>query len=87
MNDTSIAMQNKYHELLMQKTNEERFLMGFSMFETAREMVLASCQKNSSSLEKKMHLLTRFYGNDFSAKEMINIKAHLEKNEKKKLKE
>jgi hypothetical protein len=77
MNDTSPTVQKQYHDLLMQKTNEERLLMGLSMFESAREMVMASFQNDSSNLEKKIHLLHRFYGNDFSEQEMKKIEKHL----------
>lgn len=74
-----MTVQKQYHDLLMQKTNEERLLMGCSMFEVAREMVIASCQNNESNLEKKIHLLHRLYGNDFSTQEMTNIEEHLRK--------
>ena len=77
MNDTSRNVQKQYHQLLMQKTNEERLLMGCSMFEAAREMALASCQNNNSNLEKKIHLLHRLYKNDFSTQEMTKIEKHL----------
>lgn len=82
MNDTPQSMQKKYHDLLMQKTNIERFLMGFSMFDAAKEMVLASCRNNYSSLEKKLHLLARFYGNDFSEEQMNDIISYLKKIDK-----
>ena len=62
MQDTSIAIKNKYRKLLMSKTGEERFLMGISMFETARELVLASFPKNITELKKRKLLLKRFYG-------------------------
>jgi len=42
MSDTSPEMQKLYHDLLMQKTGEERFLMGMSMCDTAKRMVLSS---------------------------------------------
>lgn len=82
MNDTSVKIQSKYHDLLMQSTNEERFLMGISMFETAREIVIASCPNINSELDKKIHLLKRFYSNDFSADQMNKIITHLKELEK-----
>ena len=62
MQDTSIEIQKKYHNMLMSKTGEERFLMGISMFETARELALASFPKNINELEKRKLLIKRFYG-------------------------
>ena len=66
MQDTSIEMQRIYHDLLMSKTGEERFLMGISMFQTARELVLASFPKNISDKQKKKLLFKRFYGREES---------------------
>ncbi|MCK4312466.1 MAG: hypothetical protein KAW88_07010 [Candidatus Cloacimonetes bacterium] len=48
----------------MNKTGEERFLMGISMFQTARELVLASFPKDISDKQKKKLLLERFYGKE-----------------------
>lgn len=62
MQDTSIEIQKKYHNMLMSKTGEERFLMGISMFETARELALASFPKNINELEKRKLLVKRLYG-------------------------
>ncbi len=42
MQDTSEKMQNLYHSLLMKKSGQERLLMGFSMFESARKLIMAS---------------------------------------------
>ena len=64
MQDTSIEIQKKYHNLLMAKTGEERFLMGISMFETARELALASFPKNIDEQEKRKLLVKRLYGNE-----------------------
>ncbi|MCK4695571.1 MAG: hypothetical protein KAT74_07400 [Candidatus Cloacimonetes bacterium] len=62
MQDTSIEIQRIYHDLIMSKTGEERFLMGISMFQIAREFVLASFPQNISDKQKKKLLLERFYG-------------------------
>ena len=62
MQDTSIEMQRIYHNLLMSKTGEERFLMGISLFLTAREFVLASFPKDLSEEKKRILLMKRFYG-------------------------
>ena len=45
----------------MSKSGEERFLMGLSMFETARKIALASFPKDISKNEERKLLLKRFY--------------------------
>ena len=62
MHDTSIEIQKIYHDLLMAKTGEERFLMGISMFQTARELAIASFPKNITDQEIRKLLLKRLYG-------------------------
>ena len=73
MKDTSPEMQKLYHDLLMQKTNEERFLMGLSMCDTARRIVLSSFPEHISESEKKVRLLYRYYSHDFSENELKKI--------------
>jgi hypothetical protein len=68
MQDTSIEMQRIYHDLLMSKTGEERFLMGISMFQIARELVLASFPKDLSEEQKRVLLMKRFYGREIDEK-------------------
>ena len=64
MNDTSPEIQEKVRQMMMARSGEERFMMGASMFNTAREIVLASFPKNLSDVELKRRLFERFYGNE-----------------------
>ena len=64
MNDTSPEIQEKVRQMMMARSGEERFMMGASMFNTAREIVLASFPKNLSNVELKRRLFERFYGNE-----------------------
>ncbi len=73
MKDTSPEMQKLYHDLLMQKTGEERFLMGMSMCNAAKRMVLSSFPEDISDSEKKIRLLFRYYSHDFSNDELKKI--------------
>ncbi len=57
----------------MQKTGEERFLMGLSMCDTARRIVLSSFPDNISESEKRIRLLYRYYSHDFSDDELKKI--------------
>ncbi len=66
MNDTSSAAHEKMLALMRQKSGEERLKMGCSMFNTARELVLASFPKDATETDKRLFLFKRFYGSDFS---------------------
>ena len=82
MNDTYSKISKIYNEMLMEKSNNERMLMGFSMFETAKKIVLASIN-NKKNL--KVELFKRFYKNDFNEKKLKKIIRSIKKYEKKLL--
>ncbi len=62
MNDTPPEVERLYHQMLMARSNEERFMMGIGMFETARKFVLASLPPDASPRQVRQHLLQSFYG-------------------------
>jgi hypothetical protein len=62
MNDTSPEIAQRVRQMLMARSNEERFMMGVRSFEAAREVVLASLPKNLPSQELKRLLYQRIYG-------------------------
>lgn len=69
MNDTSQRMEEKYFELLMQRSGEERLKMGCSMYDTAKEIVKSSIlekEKDITALELKKKIFLRFYGHEFT---------------------
>jgi len=66
MHDTTPFMEHVYRQKVMERSEEERLTMGSSMFDAAREIVLASFSKNMSPQEKRISLFLRFYGNDFN---------------------
>jgi hypothetical protein len=54
---------------MAQKTPEERFLMGCSMYDTAKQIVIASIQEmnpNISPLDLRKEVFLRFYKTDFT---------------------
>jgi hypothetical protein len=51
-------------EMIMSRTPAERFLMGASMFDAARTIVLASFPPGLSPNEVRRRLFDRFYGNE-----------------------
>lgn len=65
MNDTSDLIKEKLEAGYALRTGEEKLLMAPSMFETARELVIASLPKDISKSELRKELFLRFYGNDF----------------------
>jgi hypothetical protein len=62
MNDTPIEVKKKVREMMMQRTGEERFIMGALMFDAARAMVIASLPKDLPPDEFKRRLFERLYG-------------------------
>ena len=62
MDDTSPEIKKLVHEMMMQRTGEERFVMGALMFDAAREMVIASLPKDLPPDEFKRRLFKRIYG-------------------------
>ena len=62
MTDTPPEVEEIYRKMLMARSNEERFMMGIGMFETARKFVLASLPPDASPRQVREHLLQRFYG-------------------------
>ncbi len=72
MNDTVTEIEDIYFEMFMKRTPIERLKMGFSMFESARKIVLSTL-KNKKDIKKELFL--RFYGDDFddiSKEKIIN---------------
>jgi len=73
MNDTTPEIESKLAELYKRKSGEEKLLICLKMFETAREIVISSLPKNISERELQKKIFLRFYGNDFSENEKVNI--------------
>jgi hypothetical protein len=62
MHDTAPEVAELMRELLMQRSGEERFMMGLLMFDAAREFVLASLPADLPEAEFKRRLFERIYG-------------------------
>jgi hypothetical protein len=70
MKDTSTDMEQKYREMLLRRSGEERLKMGCSMHATAQALVRASVlAKNpkASPAEIRRELFLRFYGAEFDS--------------------
>ena len=69
MFDTHPDVAVRFRELMMSKTGQERLLMGCSMYDTAKRIVLNSIcnrQPEITDAELKREIFLRFYGLEFS---------------------
>ncbi len=72
MNDTHPDVAIRFRELMMRKSGEQRLLMGCSMYDTAKQIVLNSIcnrQPGITEAEIKREIFLRFYGPEFSQAE------------------
>ena len=73
MNDTDQKIQKMLDERYQKMTGEERLKIGFSMYDTARAIVLSSLPQDLTSEERTVQLFLRFYEHDFSSEEKEKI--------------
>ena len=74
--DTSQAMDRRYREMLLARSGEERFLMGCSMYATARQLVeagLRGLDPTVTESDLRVGVFRRFYGRDLSAEKMDRV--------------
>ncbi len=72
MNDTNPEIATLYRNMIMRKSGEERLLIGCSMYDTARKIVLNSIRNNHPEItntEIKKEIFLRFYGLEFNLAE------------------
>jgi hypothetical protein len=62
LHDTSSEFEKMWHEKWMQKTPQERVKFAFSMFSSARAIIISSMPKNLSEAEQKRYIYKRTYG-------------------------
>ncbi|MBU1105398.1 MAG: hypothetical protein KKB51_01925 [Candidatus Riflebacteria bacterium] len=80
MNDTSMAVEIRYREMLMRLSPLQRFHMASGMFTDAKILVEESIRQQMGQItdaELKTELFKRFYACDFSETELAAITAHL----------
>ena len=73
--DTHLKSELLYHELLLKKSNEERLIMGCSMFGTAKEIVKSSILNENPNISKeklRIEIFIRFYGNEVNYKSLFD---------------
>jgi hypothetical protein len=72
MDDTDPKIKARLCAMMKAKTGQERLLMGFSMYDSARVLALRFIRTTSTSNTKR-HLFLRFYGSDFDTKTRDHI--------------
>jgi hypothetical protein len=81
MKDTSPEMDARYQDMLMQRSGEERLMMGCAMRETARTLVEASIREQDpqATIETvRKGIFLRFYGHEFDTDSRTKILAAIE---------
>ena len=81
MSDTPRDIDERYRAMLMQRSGEERLMMGCAMRETARALVEASLRERDphATVETiRKGLFLRFYGHEFDAQTRAKILAAIE---------
>ena len=81
MKDTAPEMDARYRAMLMQRSGEERLMMGCAIRETARALVEASIREQDPQATPeavRKVLFLRFYGHEFDAASRAKIIAAIE---------
>ncbi|TKS61880.1 MAG: hypothetical protein EWM72_00005 [Nitrospira sp.] len=81
MNDTPPGIDEQYRAMLLQRTGEERLIMGCAMRDTARALVEASLleQDPNATVETiRKGVFLRFYGHEFDSETRAKILAAIE---------
>ena len=79
MNDTSPKVEALVHELLMQRSPQERLRMCFSMYDFARELLEASLKRDGlveGTYAFRRRFLERMYGDELRPEVIEKVAAH-----------
>ena len=80
MNDTSPDVGATFRALVMQRTEGERAMMAFEMFDLARELMIADIRAQNPGItdgELRVKIFERTYGNDFDDADCSRIVAQI----------
>lgn len=78
--DTSPEIAAQFHRLMKMRSDEERFLMGCSMYGTARQIVESSIRSERPGItpeELKREVFLRFYGQELAEAVKAKILARI----------
>ncbi len=68
MTDTPREVERMLRDNIMERSSEERFIMGAQMFDAACEMVKASLPRGLSEAEQRRQLFKRIYGKELDVR-------------------
>ena len=71
MNDTDPEIARMVRRLMLERSGTERMIMGSSMFDTAKAMIVASLPEGLSPLQIKEQLCRRIYGDEIDVDAFI----------------
>lgn len=80
MRDTTHDITNKIYKMIQKKTPHERMVMGSSMYETSKQLVIRAIKENNPSIspqDLRREIFLRFYGSDYTQIEQEKIIHHL----------
>ncbi|MFN0062546.1 MAG: hypothetical protein ACKVPX_08505 [Myxococcaceae bacterium] len=80
MNDTTPRAELLFRELLLKRTPEQRFLMGVSMFDASRQVVISGIRAAMPEVtETELHaqIFLRTYGPDLPAPTVLRVLARI----------
>ncbi|MCS4199782.1 hypothetical protein [Salinibacter ruber] len=83
MNDTTPQMRDRHRDLLMARSNEERFRMGISMCQTARTIVWSSLPEDLGPTERRVQFFLRYYGDELPPDRRDEIVAEMRSHDEK----
>ena len=69
MNDTLPEVAARFRDLIRAKSNEQRLLMGCSMYDTAKQIAQSAIYSQQPTItpeEMRKEIFLRFYGQEFS---------------------
>ena len=76
MHDTPAKIEQRYKEMLLSKSPQERLKMASRMYDSGRKLVMSGILKDRQHInasQLRAHLFLRMYGNDFTDNEIERI--------------
>ncbi len=65
MEDTALEVKQKFYEILMKLTEEERFLMCAEMFESAKEIIVSEMPETLNKRNRQSYIYEKIYKEAF----------------------
>lgn len=79
MGDTNIEIEAKVRAMIGKRSGSERFLMGCSMYDVAKTLVVSSLYEKSPRLapsQLRYEIFLRFYMGEYNSRQIEKIKEY-----------